>query len=215
MNVPINGALEAARSFADEHKKEKPKRANAIDCIWNAAMTLIEADKAVTAAAVGRLSYEVGGPNGHSIRKNPDYSKIVKMLAQVKPKRSSRTRIKDDQILKVIGNEADRSRVRQIIEERNQLRGQMAWLKKAVREDIYEENAAVATTVNNELLEAAPEIPIKINPEWNKFLNSDFWENLDCKVTRDGVYLEITKIISFEALDDLAVLMGRPSMNED
>jgi hypothetical protein len=206
VSIPENGQLEEARIFADQKKNANPRRAKAIDHIWNAAMTLIEADKPVNAAAVGALAHKSGGPKPQSIRNNDDYRRLVRILAEIKPKRSSRRKINDKQLLDAVGNEADKSRIRQLISERDHLRDQLSWLKKAVREDLYEDDLR-AGKEDNRQLESEVSSPVRINVEWAKLLDPDFWAQCDCELMKDGVYLAVTRILSREALDDLEAVM--------
>jgi len=206
MNKIINANLENARAFKDAYKMEYPRRAKAIEAIWEASMTLIEQSKPLNKEAVGRLSYSAGGPNGHSIRKQKDYGHLVELLAQVNPKRSARKSRNDLQILNAIGNETDRSRIRQVIQERDRLLEKISWLKKAVPETVWSGREANTTS----LLPALPAsnevsgLSIDACEEIRKLTSKEFWREVDAELREGGVYFDGVKILDRMALDGLS-----------
>ncbi len=211
MSKAINANLEVARTFKDAYKAEHPRRAKAIDAIWDAGMTLIEQGKSLNKESVGRLSHSAGGPNGHSIRKQKDYGHLVELIAQVDPKRSSRKSRNDLQVLNAIGNEVDRSRIRQVIQERDHLLAKLAWLKKAVPQAVWAGQDQTTSSSQTALpsLNEVGALPDDALQEIGKLLTATFWHEVEAELRDGGIYIDGVKILDKVALDALEKVTAR------
>lgn len=209
MTVPINANLDTARAFMEAAKRDYPRRAASLDHIWNAALALIAQNKPVTKAAVGQLAHSAGGPAEQSIRNNKDYGRLVELLAEVNPIRSSRKVTNDAQILNAIGNEVDRSRIRQIIQERDRLKDKLTWMEKLLPEHL--DGAGRTTPVPDRKALSSPPADPALSPAERqviaKLLTADFWNECGAELKDTGVYVEGVFLLDALALHALRRLV--------